>query len=87
LIDHLPQKEMSLIIGPRQAGKSLTPVEVKYKHLKQEKVPRSLRSFIDNYNPENAYIINLDLNKTLKINKTTLYFLPFHELLDDSSVL
>ena len=70
-----------------EAGQSLTPVEVKYKHLKHEKVPRSLRSFIDNYNPEHAFIINLDLNKTLKINKTTLFFLPFHELLNQSSVL
>ena len=70
-----------------EAGKSLIPVEVKYKHLKQEKVPQSLRSFIDNYNPKQAFIINLDLNKTLKINKTTLFFLPFHELLSQSAVL
>ncbi len=70
-----------------EAGQSLIPVEVKYKHLKQEKVPRSLRSFIDNYNPEHAFIINLNLKNTLKINKTTLFFMPFHELLDESSVL
>jgi predicted AAA+ superfamily ATPase len=70
-----------------EAGKSLIPVEVKYKHLKQEKVPQSLRSFIDNYNPKQALIINLDLNKTLKINKTTLFFLPFHELFNQSELL
>jgi hypothetical protein len=39
-----------------------------------------LRSFIDKYNPEQAYIINLDLSKTIKINKTALFFMPFHEL-------
>ena len=63
------------------AGKTLIPVEVKYKQLKQDKVPASLRSFIDKYNPEKAYIINLDLSKTTKIKKTTLFFMPFHELL------
>jgi predicted AAA+ superfamily ATPase len=48
-----------------EAGKRLIPVEVKYKHLKQDKVPASLRSFIAKYNPEPAYIINLDLSKTI----------------------
>lgn len=48
-----------------EAGKRLIPVEVKYKHLKRDKVPASLRSFIAKYTPEKAYIINLDLNKTL----------------------
>ena len=64
-----------------EAGNTLIPVEVKYKQLKQDKVPTSLRSFIDKYNPERAYIINLKLNKSIKIKKTTLYFIPFHELL------
>lgn len=70
-----------------EAGKRLIPVEVKYKHLERDKVPASLRSFIAKYNPEKAYIINLDLNKTLKIKKTTLCFLPFHELLRQTTVL
>jgi predicted AAA+ superfamily ATPase len=70
-----------------EAGQRLIPVEVKYKHLKQDKVPLSLRSFIDKYNPEQAYIINLDLSKTLAINRTTLSFLPFHELLRETAVL
>jgi len=87
LVDHLPQKEMSLILSPRQVGKRLIPVEVKYKHLKQDKVPASLRSFIAKYNPEQAYIINLDLSKTLKLNRTALFFLPFHELPRQTTVL
>jgi predicted AAA+ superfamily ATPase len=70
-----------------EAGKTLIPAEVIYKHLKQDKVPASLRSFIEKYKPERAYIINLDLSKTLKINKTTLFFLPFHELLRQTAVL
>ena len=70
-----------------EAGQKLIPVEVKYQHLSRDKVPASLRSFIDKYNPEQAYIINLDLSKTFKINKTTLFFLPFHELLRPTAVL
>jgi predicted AAA+ superfamily ATPase len=70
-----------------EAGPRLIPVEVKFKHLKQDKVPASLRSFIDKYNPEQAYIINLALSKTLKIKKTTLFFMPFHELLRKTAVL
>ena len=68
-------------------GKRVIPLEVKYKHLKQDKVPPSLRSFINKYNPEQAYIINLDLNKTVNIRKTTLFFTPFHELLRPTTIL
>ena len=68
-------------------GQRLIPVEVKYKQLKQEKVPISLRSFIEKYSPENAYVINLNLNKTLHVRKTTLFFLPFHELLRPSTII
>lgn len=64
-----------------QRGKDIIPVEVKHKSLKKEEIPRSLRSFIEKYNPSKAYIINLDFNKTLKIGKTTLVFLPYYELL------
>ena len=84
--NHIRQKEPNQK-DPLIAGKTLIPVEVKFKHLKQDKVPASLRSFIDKYKPEQAYIINLDLSKTLKINKTTLFFLPFHELLRQTAVL
>jgi len=64
-----------------EAGRKLIPLEVKYKHLKHAKVPKPLRSFIDRYRPDQAFIINLDLRKTMKINETTLYFLPFQDLL------
>jgi predicted AAA+ superfamily ATPase len=70
-----------------EAGKRLIPVEVKYKALKGDKVPVSLRSFIDRYHPEHAYIVNLELSKTLRINKTTLAFMPFYELLRQTAVL
>ncbi|MBW2645405.1 MAG: ATP-binding protein [Deltaproteobacteria bacterium] len=64
-----------------ERGTRVTPIEVKFKSLKQEKIPRSLRSFIAKYEPSEAYIINLNFHKTVKIGKTTLIFLPFYELL------
>ena len=64
-----------------ERGRNVVPVEVKYKSLKKEEIPRSLRSFIGKYSPNEAYIINLDYNNTVKINNTTLFFLPYYELL------
>ena len=64
-----------------ESGRKVVPIEVKYKSLKKERVSRSLRSFIEKYSPDEAYIINLDHKNTLKINKTTLFFFPYYELL------
>ena len=69
-----------------EAGRKLIPVEVKYKKVKRGRVPASLRSFTERYNPESAYVINLMLKITLKVHNTTLYFLPFYELLRPSTV-
>ena len=64
-----------------ESGKKITPIEVKFKSLKKAEVPRSLRNFIEKYDPSEAYIISLNFKKTLRIGKTTLFFLPFYELL------
>jgi uncharacterized protein len=69
-----------------EAGKRLIPVEVKYKQLRQDKVPLSLRSFIDKYQPERAFIVNPGLSKAIEINQTKVCFMPFHELLSQSTV-
>jgi len=70
-----------------EVGKRLIPVEVKYKRLKQSKVPASLRSFIEKYHPEQAFIVNLNLHETLDISGTTLSFLPYHELLRPGAIV
>lgn len=70
-----------------EAGQQLIPAEVKYKHLKQDKVPASLRRFIARYKPERAYVINLSFSKTLNISGTTLSFVPIHELLRHTTIL
>ena len=63
-------------------GNKIIPIEVKYKSFsKKEQISRSLRHFIERYEPEAAFIVNLDLKKTIKIGKTRLSFLPYYELL------
>lgn len=64
-----------------ERGRNVVPIEVKYKSLKKQEISRSLRSFIEKYSPEKAYIVNIDHSNILKINKTTLSFLPYYELL------
>ena len=64
-----------------ERGRNVVPIEVKYKSLKKQEISRSFRSFIEKYSPDKAYIVNLDYNNTLKINETTLFFLPYYELL------
>ena len=63
------------------SGSDIIPVEVKFQSLKKDKISRSLHSFIRRYEPSEAYIINLDYKKRIKTGKkTTLYFIPFYEL-------
>ncbi|MBN1841013.1 MAG: ATP-binding protein [Deltaproteobacteria bacterium] len=64
-----------------ERGGNIVPIEVQYKSLKKTVFSRSLRSFIEKYSPDEAYVVNLDYSNTLKINKTTLFFLPYYELL------
>lgn len=56
------------------------PIEIKYKMLKNEKVTRSFRSFINKYKPKNAYLVNLNLNSKIKIDTTTVHFIPYTKL-------
>ena len=64
-----------------ERGTNVIPVEVKYRSFKNIKVTRSLRSFIKKYEPLEAYIINLDLKKSVNIGKTRLTFLPYYALM------
>jgi uncharacterized protein len=61
-------------------GKSLIPIEVKYKKLATPKIPRALRSFIERYKPEKSLIVNLSLNTTIKISQTKVYIIPFDKV-------
>lgn len=65
------------------------PVEVKYVKYNSSKsiknklsIPRSLRSFIEKYLPEKAYIVNLNFAFKKKINGTVVEFIPYYKLLN-----
>ena len=51
----------------------IIPIEVKTK----PKITRSFRSFIDHYNPQNAFIMNLKEIDVQHIDDTKVYMLPF----------
>lgn len=57
------------------------PFEVKYQALKDLKIPRGLRSFINKYQPEKAIIINLNLEEKIKVEKTTVWFMPWWRMI------
>jgi len=63
------------------SGSDIIPFEVKFQSLKKDRIPRSLQSFIKRYEPSKAYIINLNYKKIIKTGKTTIYFIPFYELI------
>lgn len=56
------------------------PLEVKYRKMTKPEVSRSFLSFLNDYQPEAAVIVNLSLEETKKIGKTTVYFLPYYKL-------
>jgi predicted AAA+ superfamily ATPase len=61
-------------------GQRILPVEVKFKAMKKSEFGRSLRSFINKYQPEMAWVINLELSERIKLDKTEIHFMPFWEL-------
>ena len=65
-------------------GKSVTPIEVKYKKLATPEIPRALRSFVKMYKPEKALIINLTLDTTVSLNQTKIYIIPFYKIMKNN---
>jgi hypothetical protein len=61
-------------------GQQALPVEVKFKELKKPEIGRSLRGFIARYQPEVAWVINLELKKKINLDKTEIHFLPFWDV-------
>lgn len=68
-------------------GKNIIPVETKFKELRKPEIDRSLRNFILKYRPKKAYIINLKLRESIKIDETKIDFLPFYELVKEEEFL
>jgi predicted AAA+ superfamily ATPase len=61
-------------------GQQALPVEIKFKELKKPEISRSLRSFIARYQPEMAWVINLELKEKINLDNTEIHFLPFWDL-------
>ncbi len=61
---------------------ALIPIEVKYRHMKQPQIGRALRSFISAYQPNQAWVVNLDLFTQIKINGTRVRILPYYHLIN-----
>ena len=54
--------------------------EVKFKSLKKAQIKKSLRSFIEKYQPKEALVVNLDFSGEIMIRLTEVRCLPFYEL-------
>ncbi len=63
-------------------GEKVIPVEAKFSTLSDLSVTRSLRSFIEKYHPERAYVVNLNLDKQVEYCGTTVFFVPFYDILN-----
>lgn len=72
------QAEVDFVIN---IGMNLIPVEVKATPMKQPNIGRSLRSFIEHYQPKEAWVINRSLREKVQMDSTTVWFRPWHELL------
>ena len=64
-----------------QIGEELVPVEVKYQALKKPTISRSFRSFLQKYQPQRAYLINLTMREQLQVRDTTVQVCPYFDLL------
>ena len=60
-------------------GERIIPVEVKYSNLKEPKITRSFRSFVEKYHPETAFIVHLGEQMSTSLGKTRIQFIPFYK--------
>lgn len=60
------------------AGKTGIPIEVKYQKLVKQKLSRSLKSFLTQYQPPYALFINRSLETTVLFEQTKILFMPYY---------
>jgi len=63
------------------------PVESKAKYSKKPLITQSMRSFIDTYKPEMAFVINLNLNEEIKIDKCIIRFIEIRSFVESSKLI
>lgn len=56
----------------------IIPVEVKYQSLEKPQISRSLRSFLANYQPAKALVLNKNLYQIKQFQQTKVLFLPLY---------
>ena len=73
----LDKAEVDFVI---ESGNKLIPIEVKYASCEKSSMKKSLRSFINKYNPEKAFVINIYSRNEIKVKNTKVSFVPFYDL-------
>ncbi|HQE49950.1 MAG TPA: ATP-binding protein [Fervidobacterium sp.] len=63
-----------------QKGRQIIPIEVKYKNINTFEITKSMRNFIERYNPEAAAVINISSFHEESIANTKTSLLPFYKL-------
>lgn len=63
-------------------GETMVPIEVKYVDFKKPIITRSLRRFIEAYQPKTALVITKKYFAEIEVNKTWVQFLPFWKLIE-----
>lgn len=76
----IDKAEVDFIISK---NKQTHPIEVKYTSLKKPEIQRSMRSFIEKYKPDHAWVINLDYQDEIIIGTTKVKFIPFYRLISE----
>ncbi|MCL0046964.1 ATP-binding protein [Thermodesulfovibrionales bacterium] len=61
-------------------GREVIPIEAKYKKMNKPRVERSMKTFIEKYKPKESWVVNLNFEKEIEIEKTKVKFLPFHRI-------
>lgn len=61
--------------------KEIIPVEVKYRVFKKPEITRSLRNFIEKYQPSSVWIVNLNFSDQMTVGETSVQFIPWHKFI------
>ncbi len=59
-------------------GAHQLPVEVKSAQMTTPKITRSLHSYIDQYQPKEAWVINRSLHQSMIVDQTQVHFMPWY---------
>jgi predicted AAA+ superfamily ATPase len=59
---------------------NIIPVEVKASELRKPEIGKGLRSFIEKYNPDRAFLLNISLEEKIRLENTQIEFLPPYAL-------